>query len=190
MSIYFTWFPISGLGKPKLYQNLGDFTRNGEFTWRLSDCEEIEGVTHRRWWGWFWGGFYLEGSEYGFNCWRTDKQAVNVDGLFYITLSLSWIISSPHLWKLVSTNAGEISYPIHLLPLSKETFAVVPLPRKGSRIGQKAYLLRWEEKKTKRCLTIRGPDKFYPSEFGNERRPSQWKPIPSGIAEPILRERN
>ena len=48
MSICLTWFPISGLGKPKLYQNLGDFTRNGEFTWRLSDCEEIEGVTHRR----------------------------------------------------------------------------------------------------------------------------------------------
>ena len=27
MSICLTWFPISGLGKPKLYQNLGDFTR-------------------------------------------------------------------------------------------------------------------------------------------------------------------
>ena len=27
MSISLTWFPISGLGKPKLYQNLGDFTR-------------------------------------------------------------------------------------------------------------------------------------------------------------------
>jgi len=20
----------------------------------LSDCEELVGVTHRRWWGWFW----------------------------------------------------------------------------------------------------------------------------------------
>jgi hypothetical protein len=27
MSRCFTWFPISGLGKPKLYQNLGCFTR-------------------------------------------------------------------------------------------------------------------------------------------------------------------
>ena len=38
MSICLTWFPISGLGKPKLYQNLGDFTRIWEFTWRVSDC--------------------------------------------------------------------------------------------------------------------------------------------------------
>jgi len=22
-------------------------------TWRVSDCEELVGVTHRRWWGWF-----------------------------------------------------------------------------------------------------------------------------------------
>ena len=27
MSICLTWFPISGLGKPKLYQNLGGFTK-------------------------------------------------------------------------------------------------------------------------------------------------------------------
>ena len=40
MSICFNWFPIGGLGKPKLYQNMWCFTRN-------------------------WG-FYLEGSEYGF----------------------------------------------------------------------------------------------------------------------------
>jgi len=20
----------------------------------MSDCEELVGVTHRRWWGWFW----------------------------------------------------------------------------------------------------------------------------------------
>jgi len=26
----------------------------GDFTWRVSDCEEFEGVTHGRWWGWFW----------------------------------------------------------------------------------------------------------------------------------------
>ena len=30
MSICLTRFPISGLGKPKLYQNLGDFTRKCE----------------------------------------------------------------------------------------------------------------------------------------------------------------
>jgi len=23
----------------------------------LSDCEELMGVTHRRWWGWFYGGY-------------------------------------------------------------------------------------------------------------------------------------
>ena len=33
MSVCFTWFPISGLGKPKLYQNMWFFTRNGDFTW-------------------------------------------------------------------------------------------------------------------------------------------------------------
>jgi len=48
MSICLTWFPISGLGKPKLYQNLGDFTRIGDFTWRVSDCEELVGVAYRR----------------------------------------------------------------------------------------------------------------------------------------------
>jgi len=34
MSICFTWFPINGLGKPKLYQNMWCFTRIGDFTWR------------------------------------------------------------------------------------------------------------------------------------------------------------
>jgi len=28
------------------------FTRIGDFTWRVSDCEELVWVTHRRWWGW------------------------------------------------------------------------------------------------------------------------------------------
>jgi len=28
------------------YKNRGDL-------WRVSDCEELVGVTHRRWWGWF-----------------------------------------------------------------------------------------------------------------------------------------
>ena len=62
------------LGEPNLYHNLGDFTRKwgfylkgcltvknwwelltgddgvdgGDFTWRVSDCEELVGVTHRR----------------------------------------------------------------------------------------------------------------------------------------------
>jgi len=25
----------------------------GGFTWRVDDCEELVGVTHRGWWGWF-----------------------------------------------------------------------------------------------------------------------------------------
>jgi len=36
MSRCFTWFPIGGLGDPNIYQNLGDFTINGDFTWRFS----------------------------------------------------------------------------------------------------------------------------------------------------------
>jgi len=47
MSICFTWFPIGGLGEPKIYQNLVCFTRKGDFTWRVSDCEELVGeVSH------------------------------------------------------------------------------------------------------------------------------------------------
>jgi len=49
MSICFTWFPISDLGEPLLYHNLGDFTRSGDFTWRVSDCDELVGG-----WGYFW----------------------------------------------------------------------------------------------------------------------------------------
>jgi len=26
------------------------FQEHGDFTWRVSDCEELVGVTHRRWW--------------------------------------------------------------------------------------------------------------------------------------------
>jgi len=41
--------PISGLGKPKLYHDLGVFYKEvGDFTWEVSDCEELVGVTHRR----------------------------------------------------------------------------------------------------------------------------------------------
>jgi len=48
MSRCFTWFPISGLGEPKLYQNMWCFTRIWDFTWRMSECEELVGVTHTR----------------------------------------------------------------------------------------------------------------------------------------------
>ena len=44
----FTKFPIGGLGEPNIYQNLGDFTRSGDFNWRVSDCEELVGVTGQR----------------------------------------------------------------------------------------------------------------------------------------------
>jgi len=43
MSRCFTRFPIGGLGEPNIYQNLGYFTRIGDFTWRMSDCEELSG---------------------------------------------------------------------------------------------------------------------------------------------------
>ena len=56
------------LGEPKLYHNLEDFTRMRDITWRVSDCEELVGVTHRGMMGLVLGRFYLEGSEYGFNC--------------------------------------------------------------------------------------------------------------------------
>ena len=42
-----------------------DFTRNGDFTWRVADCEELVGVTHRGMMGLVLGRFYLECSEYG-----------------------------------------------------------------------------------------------------------------------------
>ena len=48
MSICLTWFPIGSLGEPNLYHHLVEFTRMWGFTWRVSDCEELVGVTHRR----------------------------------------------------------------------------------------------------------------------------------------------
>jgi hypothetical protein len=48
MSKCFIGFLISDLGEPNIYQNLVCFTRVGDFTWRLSDCEELVGVTYRR----------------------------------------------------------------------------------------------------------------------------------------------
>ena len=48
MSICLTWVPFCELGEPKLYHNLEDFTRMRDITWRVYDCEELVGVTHRR----------------------------------------------------------------------------------------------------------------------------------------------
>jgi len=31
-----------------MYHDLGEFTRIGDFTWRVSDCEELVGVTYRK----------------------------------------------------------------------------------------------------------------------------------------------
>ena len=46
MSICLTWFPIGGLGKPKLYQNMEGFTRMwGFYLEGVSDSEELVGVT-------------------------------------------------------------------------------------------------------------------------------------------------
>ena len=45
MSICLTWFPISGLGEPNIYHDLGEFTRIGEDCGGVSDCEELVGVT-------------------------------------------------------------------------------------------------------------------------------------------------
>jgi len=43
MSICLTWFPISGLGEPYLYQNLGGFTRMGILLGGCLTCEELSG---------------------------------------------------------------------------------------------------------------------------------------------------
>jgi len=32
----------------------------GDFTWRVSDCEELVGATHRRSWGWLWRNLHVE----------------------------------------------------------------------------------------------------------------------------------
>ena len=48
MSICLTCFPISGIGEPNIYHDLGVFYKKcGDFTWRVSDCEELVGeVNH------------------------------------------------------------------------------------------------------------------------------------------------
>ena len=41
--IFFIEFPINGLGDPNIYQKLESLTRMWDFTWRVSDCEELVG---------------------------------------------------------------------------------------------------------------------------------------------------
>jgi len=65
MSICLTWFPISGLGEPKIYHQSVCFSRIWDFTWSVSDCEELSGGYSQEMMGLVLGGFYLEGSEYG-----------------------------------------------------------------------------------------------------------------------------
>ena len=43
MSKCFIGFLISDLGEPNIYQNLVCFTMCGDFTWKVSDCEELVG---------------------------------------------------------------------------------------------------------------------------------------------------
>ena len=45
MSICLNWFPISGLGEPIYTINRFDLQESGDFTWMVSDCEELVGVT-------------------------------------------------------------------------------------------------------------------------------------------------
>ena len=45
MSRCFTWFPIGGLGEPIYTTSWVDFTRIGDFTWRVSDSEELVVIT-------------------------------------------------------------------------------------------------------------------------------------------------
>ena len=47
INICFTKFPLGGLGEPNIYHQSVCLTRTWDFTWRVSGCEELEGVTHR-----------------------------------------------------------------------------------------------------------------------------------------------
>jgi hypothetical protein len=38
----------NGLGEPNIYHQSVWITRIRDFTWRVSDCEELVGVNHRR----------------------------------------------------------------------------------------------------------------------------------------------
>ena len=54
-------------------------------------------------------GFYLEGSEYEFNCLRTDKQTVNVDGLFVGSSTIKFIFTALKVKSLPSTPSSPVS---------------------------------------------------------------------------------
>ena len=43
--MYFIEYNRLVLEEPNIYQNLGDFTRIGDFTWKASDCEELVGAS-------------------------------------------------------------------------------------------------------------------------------------------------
>ena len=43
MSRCFTWFTIGGYRRTQLYHHLVEFTRIEDFTWRVTDCEELVG---------------------------------------------------------------------------------------------------------------------------------------------------
>jgi len=43
----------------------------GDFTWRVSDCEELVGVTQRGWWGCHGGIFILLHEKFQENFFRT-----------------------------------------------------------------------------------------------------------------------
>ena len=51
MSICLTWFPIGGYRRTRNIPSIGLIYKNEGGLWWVSDCEEIEGVTHKREWG-------------------------------------------------------------------------------------------------------------------------------------------
>ena len=48
MSICFTWFPIGWFKKTQYITSIGLNYKNVGRVWRVSDCEELVGATHRR----------------------------------------------------------------------------------------------------------------------------------------------
>ena len=45
--MYFIEYNHLVLEESNIYQNLGDFTRVGDFTWKVSHCEELVGASER-----------------------------------------------------------------------------------------------------------------------------------------------
>jgi len=48
MSRCFTWFLIGGYRRTQYIPEFGGFYKKVGRLWRVSDCEELVGVTHRR----------------------------------------------------------------------------------------------------------------------------------------------